>query len=324
MSPMSNEKKYAGFDDETRTPQSQGGRPGKTAGAGIPEFVADKVLKIYVSFLREQAPKSWSGRQLNHHIFGHVEKPLTKKSSVTNGLGHLLARRSIPLLTSGQVLSEGILRAERDPRFLGGLQILYHPYVLALAGKHDLPTLHALLCLIPLATTSGLFHATVGGLTRALQPVEAEIDILTAAAQGIGAPEASTSKFPDGIACALLLAQEAAAIGDRKRLRRWQRWFRKRELAFENWRVGDVSPRKALDRWVDLYIESLQVESVDPWSTGFEYLAKHVFTVELLRESQGEAQRPEVTGSVHDFGELSGVLESLLHGQQPPRSSRSS
>lgn len=316
---MPQEKMFAGFDAETRTPSAQGGRPTKLSGAMIPEFVSENVLKIYVSYLRARAPRSWSTRQVNHHLFGEPGKPLSKTTPVTNGLGHLLTRKSIPQLVSGQLASVGILRAENDPRFAGGLQILYHPYVQALAGKHALPVLHTLLCLMPWAHIAGLFQASAHGSVRALRSVETEIEIVTAASQGWRDPSSWQYRFPDAIGCALLLTQEAAAIGDIRRLRRWQRWFRRRELLFENWPVGETDPRKALDRWVELSVENLYIESVDPWTSGFEYLANHVLAVGPSKAATGKNQEQEVNAPTFTLGELSGLLKAIQNGHQGPR-----
>lgn len=315
---MPQEKKYAGFDAETRTPSAQGGRPAKGSGAMIPEFVSENLLKIYVSYLHDRAPRSWSTRQLNHHLFGDRGRPLSKKTPVTNGLGHLLTRKSIPQLVSGQLASVGIVRAESDPRFAGGLQILYHPYVQALAGKHALPVLHTLLCLMPWAHTAGFIQAGAHGSMRAMRSVETETEIVTAASQGWRTPSSWQYRFPDSIGCALVLAQEAAAIGDSRRLRRWQRWFRRRELLFENWPVGDPEPRKALDRWVELSIENLYIESVDPWTSGFEYLANHVLAVGASKAATGKDQEPVVSAPTFTLGELSGLLKAIQNGHQGP------
>lgn len=271
--------KSASFVPETRTAQAVGGRP---AQSDTHEFVAKQVLMVYVSFLKDCAPEAWTSRRINHELFSKAspEEPLTDKTSVRNALGYLLKRKSIPLLTASQALSTGILRTEAMPRFSGGLQILYHPYVRALTFRMDLKEIHEVMALCDTSTDAGLMRRTPYGLARSIGSTAEEIDRVSRALKTHPEPGTWRNKFPDLFAVALSLAQEAAAIGDKDRFRKWRQWFREGHLRFADWPAGDQAPRTALDRWVALQLDHLDISTVDPFSTGFQYLTQHVIASE--------------------------------------------
>lgn len=245
---MYSEIKFSNLSVSIKKHHAKVGRPSRPESHDIHEFIATNILAIYVSFLISCAPTTWSTRQLNHHLFGVKTKPLTKKTPVIDGLGHLRARKSIPRLAFGQAISEGIQRAEKEPRFAGGLQILYHPYVHALSGQHNLSTLHTLLALLPWARTAKFIHATADGIGRTTRTAETEIEAISFAIQSMDDQSQRQRMHLDVISTALLLAQEAVVMADHQRLRCWQSWFKRGELLFADWNVGDKQARQALDR----------------------------------------------------------------------------
>lgn len=303
-----------GFAAKTLQHQAPGGRPSNDITHAIPEFVAIRVVKLYAKHLRDRAPEKWSDRQLNHTLFGDASSAPSRKDPVFNGLKQLRERRSIPRLIRGHAISDAILRAEQNPRFAGGLQILYHPYTVALAGKHDLPTLHSLLCLVPMALAAGFIKHTAAGIERTIRSPETEIDLVAAAASGWRTTEQWRHRFPDVMASALLLAQEAAAMTDHKRLKRWQRWFRRGELRFEDWPVGDKEDRKKLDLWVMLLLENLHGRSFDPLLNKFDYLGRHVFTADSAVASSGDRDKSPPKGSPYTLGDLAIVMTAIQIG----------
>lgn len=271
--------KSANFDSETRKVQAAGGRP---AQSDTHEFVAKQVLMIYVSFLKECAPKSWTSRRINHELFSAARpvESLTDKTSVANALGSLLKRKSIPLFTAGQAISTGILRTEAIPEFSGGLQILYHPYVRTLSFRLNLKEIHEVMALCDTSTDASLMRRTPHGLARSIGNTAEEIERVSRALKTHSEPGTWRSRFPDLFAVALSLAQEAAALGDKGRFRKWRQWFREGHLRFADWPAGDDAPRVALDRWVVLQLDHLDISTVDPFSTGFQYLTQHVIASE--------------------------------------------
>lgn len=313
---MTTKRKLEDFGEETLTHPRSGGRPPRVISDVIPEFVARKVVMLYVTHLRGCVPESWSERQLNHLLFGDAYEALSSKVNVFPGLKELGCRKSIPRLTPGQVVSDGMLRAERDPRFSGGLQILYHPYTHALAGNHGLRTLHSLLSLVPTAFTFGLVEQVSSsiGIVRNRRTAEVEIELIATACEEWRSTKEWRNRFPDVMACALLLAQEAAAISDNKRLKRWQRWFRREALLFKDWPVGGQNERQALDRWVQLLIENLYIESNDAELNKLEYIGRHVLPPANLSSTKAKPNEPYEKMPSYGLNEISFLITAIQSG----------
>lgn len=198
--------------------------------------VAAAVVRFCSSFLRECAPAGWTSRQVNIAIFQRpsaAEKLGTKEP--LDGLNKLASRKSIPLLTKGQILSDGLVAAELEPRFHGTLQTLYHPYVDLLTPRESLAQVISLLAMCRYAQTSSLFAWIKATPMRTRQSACLERDELRAAIKQAKANGTWRFSFLDFLAVALGLLQEAVLSMDATGVGVWKSLLLSEDLSFSDW-----------------------------------------------------------------------------------------
>jgi len=301
---------------QIKSKASGGGRPTATEQ---PKFVAVQILNIYVSAIQRAAPFDWSPRQLDFELFDRKssDEKLTRDIEVTKGLSALAVRKSIPKLVPNQILSAGIKRAETMQRFRGGLQILYHPYVLFLAAPTDLQEIRTLLALCGYSKRIEIIKYGAFGASRNYRPAAEEIASFLACAE-IKKNDAKSwrSAFPDLLAIALGLLLEATAIGDSSRLREWKAFFSKGLLRFSDWEVGEQTSREALDRWVTALLENCTIDHIQMELAGFRYLVDHVVMTERVNMSTVHANSFQSSDGP-TAQELAWLFSSLIGGDAP-------
>lgn len=298
-----NEKESGSFRAETpkvplkrvneAVPRSGGGRPrGAFNKHGAESTFARAALDLYVSHIRMSAPPGWTENQLNLALF---EDPLPlsaiEKREPTYGLRDLSRRLSIPSLEPSTRLSLALLRAETDPRYSGGLQILYHPYLRLLMWPAATRYVYELLSFCRSPVEIGLFRQTAYGRARSMRaPVEEQRAFDDAVDVSRSDRVEWKARFLDLLAPAIAMLLEADQLGDVERLTSWKAWFKTTALRFENWPVGDPKLRARFQAFVDRLVR-LTRASIEPDRNVLSYMAKRVYhrggmgEVWMLRET---------------------------------------
>lgn len=244
---------------------------------GLKQTIAKHLLNIYVGYLKQRAPKEWSTRQLNFHLFDRTScaAGLCRDFKVTEGLQLLSRRKSIPRLDPFQVITAGMRRAEVSGQFAHGLRILYHPLASLLLFPGSTFEIYKLLAAFPMSHRMPFLKRNNASLSHQDMRIEAEIDAFTAIVQECSG-DAWSHSFLDFKAIALGMYLEARSLCDPARQQAWSQVVTCSPLRFEDWRVGPISHRSALDRILVRCIGSFPLRSPSLEEIQFEYLREHV------------------------------------------------
>nr|MDP2190891.1 hypothetical protein [Rhodoferax sp.] len=328
------EKENAGLTSETRTtaqndqnedlaaePQTQpeqGGRPQKSE---LKPFVIKQVLQIYVSFLRTSAPQHWNDRRINFELFSpEIQKDQRTQRSPTNAMGALPQRLSMPKLRQGERISDGIFRAETNDMFRGGFQILFHPYIRMLSIPTQLEEIRSLLALCGCTQSLGIMRYSGFGACRNYDSFKVEAGAIELKVeQTRNDPDVWRRTFLDLVAVAFGLSLESWVVGDSQRLRSWLRWWKAKHLLFSNWPVGDLAARGALDRWILVTLEQLDVPFVNPVDTGLQHLLDYVLTRTTMKFGEGTSEEYEGSTTGYSQQELAWIFLAIRDGNRPDR-----
>ena len=305
--------------DQKTAASGAGGRPVATSK---PLFLVTHALRLYVDFLQSVAPSEWSKRQLNFELFDKQSpnQMLTSDINATDGLGALLDRSSLPVLIDGQKVSGGIKAAEKKDRFRGGLQILYHPYLLMLAGPRELSEIRKLLAFCRQSQRLGLFKYAGPCAYRTRKTVEVEIETF---AKYVGKtrrkPLAWKAEFLGLVCIAIGLTLEAEALGDRHALNCWKRWLKKRSLRFKSWPIGNIEDRERLDKSMQLLVENCEVVPINVFHEATHYLTSHVLQTESVDIHPADPKAGSLEDTRMTPKELAELFLSLIDGKQPEK-----
>lgn len=295
-----------------------GGRP--AADDQLNPFIVRIVLRFYVDFLKMRAPKHWNERNINFALFSpEISKEDQTGRTPYNGLGAILKRKSLPRLGQNDRVSKAIFLAEQKDMFVGGLQILFHPYVLMLHIPTELGAVRDLLFNCRSTFSLGFARRTPWGDKRDLRTFEEESlaleDELVIARQD---PFLWIRNFLDLIAIALGLTIESSLIGDTRRLHAWKKWWEHGCLKFSDWAVGDAAARETMDRWIQLQLEQLDLKSSDPVHRGFEYLVNHVLSPgKKSNQDSADGASQSVGTPSYSLQELVRLFLSIRDGINP-------
>lgn len=304
---------------DAQTSSKRGGRPPKEQSGG---FVQAQALKLYVSHLKLLAPSAWTERQLNFELFckKSPHEKLPSQSTPFNGTRALLTRKSIPRLDCLEMLSEGILKAEANPMFAGGLQILYHPYVEILSRPKTLGELQNLIALCSNATALGVFRYSAFGAVRTMRSAVDEIAAIDARISTLKEDAQMWQRtFLDVCGIAFGLALEAIFIGDSDRFLLWRQWFFLEKMRFEDWGRGGLAPRQALDRWIQWSLEQSSIPRINVFQTGFGYLQQQVLNSVEVGHVNDEDGTGTLRQSYMSSPEMAWIYLALLEGRPPSR-----
>ena len=307
------------ISDQKTAASATGGRP---AATNKPMFLVKLALSLYVDFLRSVAPSEWTKRQLNFELFDKqsLKQQLTRRINVTDGLGALLDRNSLPVLIDGQKVSDGIKATEKKDRFRGGLQILYHPYLQMLARPRELSEIRKLMAFCRQSQRLGLFKYAGPCAYRTRKNVEVEIETF---AKYVGKtrrkPSAWKAEFLGLVCIAIGLTLEAEALGDRHALNCWKKWLNKRSLRFKSWPMGNIEDRERLDKWTQLLVENCEVAPINVFHEAAHYLTSHVLQTESVDIHPADPKAGRLEDTRMTPKELAELFLSLIDGKQPEK-----
>jgi hypothetical protein len=305
------------FVPPTTASRGSGGRP---VDDRLNSFIVQRVLQFYVDFLKMKAPKHWNERNINFALFSpEIPKREQSNRSPYSGIAAILKRKSLPRLGQDDRVSRAILLAEETEMFVGGFQILFHPYVSLLHMPTELGSIRDLLFNCSNTFSLGFARHTPWGDRRNQRSFQEEsLALENLIAQSRQDESRWLRTFLDLIAVALGLTLESGAIGDSNRLRAWRKWWDGAHLKFADWPVGDTAPRITMDRWISLQVEQLELPYRDPVLNGSEYLVAHVIALDRRPDgnsSSDELQPPPSVG--FSVEKLVWIFLSLRDGTKP-------
>lgn len=297
-------KKHESFEKESQRPDAEeesrrlGKRSGRPPAPSVPGPVAEAVLKLYVDSLRYRANENWTPRQINAELFEPRGFETQGGKNPRNGLGALLARKSIPRLTPGEFISNGLINAELRGRFEGSLQILYHPYVHLLSPQASVREVHGHLLQCKCVQEGGGYFAWRRG--RAMRywqdPIDEQAHLLVHMQKAVDDEQRWRTSFFDFLAISLGLMQEASLMQDAVRFACWRDWLSAGMVSARQWRFSSENAQDKIDALVADLCHEMRVEPIDP---AHEVIAQLISEVLDVRTFQAvEKPTPEVGGAL--------------------------
>lgn len=284
-------KKHESFERESRRPdpeeesRGRGKRSGRPPTATVPGHVAEAVLKLYVDSVRYRANENWTPRQINAELFEPRGFETQGGKSPRNGLGALLSRKSIPRLTHGEFMSNGLINTELRGRFEGSLQILYHPYVQLLSPQASVRDVHGYLLQCRCVQEGGGYFAWRRG--RAMRywqdPLDEQAHLLAHVHKALEDEGQWRRSFFDFLAISLGLMQEASLMQDAVRFACWRDWLLAGMVSVRQWRFCSEEAQDRIDALVAELCRQMQVKPIDPVHEVIAQLMSDVLDARALR-----------------------------------------
>lgn len=302
---MVDKKKHETFSTESQQEQQEGqpedgdkaprsGRPQKSL---MPAPVAQAVIKLYVSFLRHRAPDNWTDRQLNLELFEPKGNDSERRKDPRNALGGLLARKSIPRITNGELISQGLVNAVLRSRYEGSLQILYHPYTQLLFPRSSVREVHDAMCTCKLAQESDFFFWwRTSGRRRYRDPFTEQATLASLMREVINDEDRWRTAYFDFLAMSLGFLQEASLMQDMERFNFWQCWIDNGFVSARHWRFCAEDAQVSIDNLASELCKTMDVKAINSALASMIHITSEVVDFPSFREM--EKPTPEAAGAL--------------------------